>query len=78
MEKVNENLLLLCRNLQANGAQFFWDTLYNSFKLKPCMSQKKLKHLAGYGLKKVCDQYSKLKCYSVKGYTILSGKITHC
>ena len=28
MEKVSENLLLFCRNLQANGAQFFWDTLY--------------------------------------------------
>ena len=28
MEKVSEDLLLLCRNLQANGAQFFWDTLY--------------------------------------------------
>ena len=28
MEKVSENVLLFCRNLQANGAQFFWDTLY--------------------------------------------------
>ena len=28
MEKVSENLLLFRRNLQANGAQFFWDTLY--------------------------------------------------
>ena len=27
MEKVSENLLLFCRNLQANGVQFFWDTL---------------------------------------------------
>ena len=32
MEKVSENLLLLCRNLQANGAQFFWDTLYKKKK----------------------------------------------
>ena len=30
MEKVSENLLLFCRNLQANVAQFFWDTLYES------------------------------------------------
>ena len=30
MEKVRENLLLFCRNLQANGAQLFWDTLYMS------------------------------------------------
>ena len=29
MEKVSDNLLLFSRNLQANGAQFFWDTLYN-------------------------------------------------
>ena len=28
MEKVSENPSLFCRNLQANGAQFFWDTLY--------------------------------------------------
>ena len=28
MEKVSDNLLLFSRNLQANGAQFFWDTLY--------------------------------------------------
>ena len=34
MEKVSENLLLLCRNLQANGAQFFWDTLYCTFHQK--------------------------------------------
>ena len=29
MEKVSENPLF-CRNLQANRAQFFWDTLYNT------------------------------------------------
>ena len=29
MEKVSDNLLLFSRNLQANGAQFFWDTLYD-------------------------------------------------
>ena len=28
MDKVSDNLLLFSRNLQANGAQFFWDTLY--------------------------------------------------
>ena len=28
MEKVSDNLLLFSHNLQANGAQFFWDTLY--------------------------------------------------
>ena len=28
MEKVSENPLLFCRNLQANGAQVFWGTLY--------------------------------------------------
>ena len=28
MEKVSDNLLPFSRNLQANGAQFFWDTLY--------------------------------------------------
>ena len=30
MEKVGENLLLFCRNLPANGAQIFWDTLYKT------------------------------------------------
>ena len=28
MPKYGDNLLLLCRGLQANGAQIFWDTLY--------------------------------------------------
>ena len=31
MEKVSDNLLLFSRNLQANGAQFFWDTLYKLY-----------------------------------------------
>ena len=33
MEKVGENLLLFCRNLPANGAQIFWDTLYGDERL---------------------------------------------
>ena len=34
MEKVSDNLLLFSHNLQADGAQFFWDTLYiNLFSL---------------------------------------------
>ena len=37
MEKVSENLLPFSRNLQANGAQFFWDTLY--FGKNYCQSQ---------------------------------------
>ena len=28
MPKYGDDLLLLCRGLQANGAQIFWDTLY--------------------------------------------------
>ena len=28
MEKVGANHLLFCRNPQANGAQFIWDSLY--------------------------------------------------
>ena len=27
MEKVSENPLLFCRNLRANGAQVFWDSI---------------------------------------------------
>ena len=30
MPKYGDDLLLLCRGLQANGAQIFWDTLYNN------------------------------------------------
>ena len=33
MEKVGENLLLFCRNLPANGAQIFWDTLYQHYSV---------------------------------------------
>ena len=29
MPKYGDDLLLLCRGLQANGAQIFWDTLYS-------------------------------------------------
>ena len=34
MEKDSDNLLPFSRNLQANGAQFFWDTLYMIFTIK--------------------------------------------
>ena len=30
MPKYGDDLLLLCRGLQANGAQIFWDTLYDN------------------------------------------------
>ena len=38
MEKVSDNLLLFSRNLQANGAQFFWDTLYIEYSLYHILS----------------------------------------
>ena len=36
MPKYGDDLLLLCRGLQANGAQIFWDTLYANGKNLKC------------------------------------------
>ena len=40
MPKYGDDLLLLCRGLQANGAQIFWDTLY--IKMNENISRKRL------------------------------------
>ena len=54
MEKVSDNLLLFSRNLQANGAQFFWDTLY--ILNKPMYIEKS--HSPLYLLKRGLDRAS--------------------
>ena len=44
MEKDSDNLLPFSRNLQANGAQFFWDTLYTQWSFT-ILSGSKIKNL---------------------------------